>query len=61
MARKGKLEDFGRFLSDFEAGDLVSRFIMIHCTSRSENLRIPNQSDKPCPRLMVARNTKAGA
>ena len=28
MARKGMLEDFGRFLSDFEAEDLVSRFIM---------------------------------
>ena len=31
MARKGKLEDFERFLSDFEAEDLVSRFI-IHLT-----------------------------
>ena len=28
MARKGKLEDFGHFLSDFGAEDLVSRFIM---------------------------------
>ena len=55
MARKGKLEDFGRFLYDLEARALVSRFRMIGRTPRFKDMRILNQSDKPCPRLMVAR------
>ena len=38
MARKGKLEDFGRFLYNFEARSLVFRFRMIGHTPQFEDM-----------------------